>query len=94
MCFISARGTNGEPVKLKRSNDQVKIFDFQNDFMANLMKFKENNASVHLVFGQTCTLPGLDENILITMTLTSRKAEEYLQQVMEQVPVKTWALCH
>jgi hypothetical protein len=88
--FISATGTLGQPAKLKRNDLKVKIFDFENNFKPALLKFKANDGprpdpTVHLVFGQKCTLDELNEDMLITLTVTSMKADECLEQPTEEV---------
>ena len=84
MHYIS-QGTGGKCVKLKCHDEHVKIFDHKNDFETALYQSKQTksddipSAEVHLLFGQTCDLDQLNENILISMTIFSCSAK-----IMEQ----------
>ncbi|KAK2166627.1 hypothetical protein LSH36_37g10041 [Paralvinella palmiformis] len=81
---VSATGTNGSPEKLKRSDKEEMIFDFEGSFLPALEHCKQfggvaPDPCVHLIFGQTCQLNQLNKNILISATITSQKAQECLQ---------------
>ena len=82
MFYVSAAVLNGEPVKLKRGTDKETIFDFNEHFLSTVDNWKqvglEPDPCVHLMFGQTCKLSELNENILISLTVTSMKAQQRL----------------
>nr|UCK81527.1 interferon regulatory factor-like protein [Arenicola marina] len=83
--YASEVGTQGAPIKLKRDEHQVKIFDFQGGFMTALTRHAQGLGSplpspqVHLQFGQVFDLAKVDNNLLISATITSRLAAQLVQ---------------
>ena len=89
---MSELGTTGEPIKLKRDDARVKIFDFEGVYKNTWLRSQHGSSpypspEVNLQFGQMCELANLDEKMLISVVVTSHHGQTLASQSQGQVRI-------